>query len=175
MPINRLQVGGANPSPDRQDYNLVAGTNVTITAADDATNNVSKATIALASNPSTGNLTATALTVTAPGAVNLGEATVTQITSITTGVTINAASGVITTVSATTAAGATSTFTVTNSAVTASSVIGLAFNYAGTFATNGFPGVQIGTVAGGSFQVVITNAHGANALAGVLKIHFIVA
>lgn len=154
MAINRLQVAGVDPKPDRPSYNLVAGTGVSLTAADDSTNNVSKCTVAFSGN--------------------IGDATVTQATSITTGVTLNALSGVITTVSATTAAGATSTFTVANSTVAASSVVLLDFNYAGTWGTNGFPGVQLGTVSAGSFQVVITNSHGTAALAGVLKIHFAV-
>ncbi len=47
MPVDRIQVGGSNPSPDRQDYNLVAGNGITVTAADDSANNVSKATIAV--------------------------------------------------------------------------------------------------------------------------------
>lgn len=154
MPVNRIQVGGSNPSPDRQDFNLVAGTGVGITAADDATNNVSKATFAF---------------------TNLGDGTVTQATSISTGVTLNAASGVITTVSATTAAQATAAFTVTNSAVASTSVVLLALGaYSGTFGTNGTPLVSVSSVSAGSFQVTIYNAHAANALAGTLKINFAV-
>lgn len=44
MPINRLQADGVAPSPDRQDFNLVSGS-VTVTPADDASNNVSKVTL----------------------------------------------------------------------------------------------------------------------------------
>lgn len=44
MPINRLQADGVNPSPDRQDTNLVSGS-VTVTPADDAGNNASKLTL----------------------------------------------------------------------------------------------------------------------------------
>lgn len=49
MAVNRIQVGGSAPSPDRQDFNLVAGSGITLTASDDATNSVSKATVAMSS------------------------------------------------------------------------------------------------------------------------------
>lgn len=52
MAVNRIQVGGSVPSPDRQDYNLVAGSGVTLTAADDSTNNVSKCTVSLGGSAS---------------------------------------------------------------------------------------------------------------------------
>lgn len=98
---------------------------------------------------------------------------VTQLSSITTGVTINSNSGVITTVSATTAGAAKSTFTVTNSSVEADSVVIVGVqNYAGTYTTNGLPVVTVNNVAAGSFDVNIINAHASNALSGVLKIGF---
>jgi hypothetical protein len=100
---------------------------------------------------------------------------VTQITTITTGVTINSSRGVITTVSAATAGAAVSSFTVTNSAVAATStVIANVQGYSGTYTTNGLPVVTVGTVAAGSFVVNIINAHASNALAGTLNIGFIV-
>ena len=46
MPINRLQTDGSNPSPDRADTNLISGDGIKLTAADDATNYVSKITVA---------------------------------------------------------------------------------------------------------------------------------
>lgn len=105
----------------------------------------------------------------------LDKQSVTQITSITTGVTINGASGSIVTVSATTAALGASEFTVTNSFVTADSNVFVQIkNYTGTYTTNGLPSVNVQTVAAGSFNVVITNAHNANALNGVLTLEFIV-
>ena len=101
--------------------------------------------------------------------------TVTQLTSITTGVTINSTSGVITTVSASTAANASDTFTVTNNNVTTSSVILVALqDYSGTFSTNGIPLINADNVSAGSFDVVISNAHGTNALSGTLGISFII-
>ncbi len=103
------------------------------------------------------------------------KATVTQATSITTGVTASAPAGVITTVSAALAADASAEFTVTNTFVAATSVvIANVVDYAGTDSTNGIPVVKVDTIGAGSFKVVISNAHSANALNGVLKIGFIV-
>lgn len=102
-------------------------------------------------------------------------ATVTQITSITTGVTISAKKGIITTVAATAgAAGATpNVFTVTNSSATAASFITASImDYAGTIATNGNPVVIVDNRIAGAFDLVISNLHGTNALNGVLQIGY---
>ena len=108
------------------------------------------------------------------GKFNLNHSTVTQITSITTSVIINASSGVITTVSSTLAAQANATFTVTNNTIVAASVVNVSLGtYSGTFGTNGTPLVSVPTVAAGSFSITIYNAHASNALSGTLKIHFI--
>jgi len=95
--------------------------------------------------------------------------TVTQLTSITTGVTLNTPSGVITTVSSTIAAAGEATFTVNNSMVTASSVILLTAQYTG----NGNAVVTLDSVAAGSFGVTIANT-GSAALNAVVKIHYMV-
>lgn len=126
--------------------------------------------------------TAAAMTLTAGGvltmtgtSISLGDGTVTQGTSVTTGVTLNASSGVITTFSQSAAAGATSTFTVTNSCCLSTSVVVVSVgNYAGTFGTNGFPLVTVSAVSAGSFAVTVVNAAPTNALSGALKIHFAV-
>lgn len=79
---------------------------------------------------------------------------VTQITSITTGVTCNAYSGVITTVSQTVAGGAEASFTVTNSKVAATDNISVnikTHTSAGLF----FPVVT--AVAAGSFTISLSN------------------
>lgn len=101
------------------------------------------------------------------------DGTVTQATSITTGVTLNKPAGVITTQSASAAADAAHTFTVTNSFVATDSVI-LAniCDYAGTIATNGNPNVIVDNITAGTFDIIITNTHGTNALSGALKIAF---
>lgn len=100
-----------------------------------------------------------------------GQTAVTQITSITTGVTCNAYSGVITTVSQTVAAGAEAEFTVTNSKVAATDVVVACIKThtsAGTFA------VDVSAVAAGSFNLRLTNLDAAAAGNNVLVINFLV-
>lgn len=103
----------------------------------------------------------------------LGKArgTVTQLTSITTGVTVNAKTGVITTVSSTLAAGSNAAFTVTNSEVEEGSVIMLTVDDS---ATAGLAKLNVESVADGSFDVNVTNIHGSNAFNNVIKVHFVV-
>ena len=101
--------------------------------------------------------------------------TVSQLTSITTGVTLDNLIGVVTTQAATAgAAGATpNTFTVSNSLVKASSVVVADIvDYGGVIATNGNPFVIVDAVTNGSFNIIVSNAHGTNALNGTLKIAF---
>ena len=100
-----------------------------------------------------------------------GQTAVTQITSITTGVTCNAYSGVITTVSQTVAAGAEAEFTVTNSKVSATDVVAACIKThtsAGTFA------VDVSAVADGSFKLRLANLDAAAAGNNVLVINFVV-
>jgi hypothetical protein len=95
--------------------------------------------------------------------------TVTQLTSITTGVTINTSSGVITTVSSTLGSLLQATFTVTNSIVKPGSVIILSTEYNGT--GHGDAGVQsIGT---GTFNITVAN-QSLVALNSVIKIHYMI-
>lgn len=104
-------------------------------------------------------------------AVNGTSGTVTQITTIATGVTTNATKGVITTVALTTAAGAAeSPFVVTNSKVTATSVILTSVEYA--TGKTGFPTVLVEAVAAGSFGIRVLNAKAAGSLNDVIKVHF---
>ena len=97
--------------------------------------------------------------------------TVTQATSITTGVTLNNATGIITTFAATTAANSTEAtgFVVTNSTVKATSKIQVSCQYAG--AANGIPTPIISAIAAGSFTVILGNG-GSAALNALVKIHF---
>lgn len=98
---------------------------------------------------------------------------VTQGTSVSTGVTLDKTKGIITTFSQSAIAAASSTFTVTcNKATTASNIKAYIIDYAGTFTTNGIPVVAVDNRAAGAFDIVVSNAHGANALSGVLKIGF---
>jgi len=97
---------------------------------------------------------------------------VTQITSITTGVTLNTDAGEITTVSAALGAGVDATFTVTNSAVEAADcIIVNTKTYGGT--ADGIPICTCQSVAAGSFEINIRNT-GAVALDAVVVISFVV-
>lgn len=95
---------------------------------------------------------------------------VTQLTNSATAVTLNKPCGQITTVALTTAAAAEEEFVVNNSLVAATDVIALSTTYAGA----GTPMLSVRTVAAGSFKIVITNAHSANALNAVMVINFAV-
>jgi hypothetical protein len=100
-----------------------------------------------------------------------GQTAVTQATSITTGVTCNALSGVITTVSQTVAAGAEADLVVTNSTVAATDVITVnikTHTSAGTFAAS------VAAVAAGSFTIRLTNLHATAAGDNVLVLNFVV-
>jgi hypothetical protein len=98
--------------------------------------------------------------------------TVTQATSITTGVTVNTLAGAITTASTTLAAGAEATFTVTNSAVAATDVVAACLK---STASGGGPFmVAVTAVAAGSFNVSITNTHASAAADNTLVISFAV-
>lgn len=103
--------------------------------------------------------------------VTQGQAAVTQATSITTGVTCNANSGVITTVSQTVAAGAEADFVVTNSKVKATDVVAVCIKThtsAGTFIAS------IAAVADGQFTIRLTNLHASAAGDNVLVVNFLV-
>ena len=98
-------------------------------------------------------------------------ATVTQITSVSTGVTINARHGQITTFAMDAAAGAENAFTVTNNTVRPSSVVlcSMASN-AGT----GIAMPAVSSVADGSFVLQITNIDAAAAFNAALVVNFLV-
>jgi len=98
------------------------------------------------------------------------QGSVIQITNASTGVTLNFAAGQITTVALTTAAGAEERFTVSNSFMNAKNVVALSTTYAGA----GTPMLSALKVAGGAFDIVITNVHAANALDAVMVINFAV-
>ena len=97
-------------------------------------------------------------------------ANVTQGTSITTGVTVNALNGIITTVSSTLAANARTSFTVTNPNVLAGSRILVSVEY--DEAATGIPVVGVADIAAGSFKVVLSNGAGTDALNNVVKVHY---
>jgi hypothetical protein len=99
-------------------------------------------------------------------------ANVTQGTSITTGVTVDALNGIITTVSSTLAADAKTSFTVTNPNVVAGSKILVSVQY--DEAATGIPVVGVSDIAAGSFKVVLSNGAGVDALNNVLKVHYLI-
>lgn len=104
---------------------------------------------------------------------NAASQSVTQITTISTGVSISGIKGVITTVTATNAASAAATFTVTNPFAQANSnVHAYIVDYSGAHATNGSPVVSVKNRTNGTFDIVIVNTNPSNALNGVLKIGF---
>lgn len=99
-------------------------------------------------------------------------ANVTQDTSITTGVTVNALNGVITTVSSTLAADTKTSFIVTNSNVLAGSKLLVSVEY--DEAATGIPVVGVADIAAGSFKVVLSNGAGVDALNNVVKVHYLI-
>jgi len=99
-------------------------------------------------------------------------ANVSQLTSITTAVTVDALNGSITTVSSTLAANAKTSFTVNNSKVTGASRILVSVVY--DEAATGIPVLGVSDIANGSFKVVISNGAGVAALNAALRVHFII-
>ena len=105
--------------------------------------------------------------------VFIGKSTVTQITSATTPVTINAAAGSITTVSQTLGPGVSLTFTVNNSAVsTGNIVIANVKDYGG--GTSTFPYVYVNNITNGSFDIVLINLSLILALSNTVTIDFVI-
>ncbi len=103
--------------------------------------------------------------------VTQGQTAVTQASSITTGVTCSAYSGVITTVSQTVAGGAEAEFTVTNTKVRATDVVVACIK---THTSAGEFIVGVSAVADGSFKLRLTNLHASTAGNDVLVINFVV-
>ena len=117
-------------------------------------------------DPTTGKV------LSGPGGIGYaaGGGAVTQATSSSTGVTLNALAGQITTVALTTAAGAEEVFTVTNSKVAATDVPVVATTYAGA----GTALVAVKKVVAGAFDIVITNLHASSALNAAVVVNFAV-
>ena len=119
----------------------------------------------------TGNLSIVAAT---KGIIHDGSGTVTQATDHTTGVTINATSGVITLAAVALANATNAEFTVTNSTVQADSVILLTMQDENT-TNNAQLSCATHTIAGGSFKISVHHADSAGATSTTAsKIHFLV-
>lgn len=103
--------------------------------------------------------------------VTQGQKAVTQPTSISTGVTCNAYTGVITTVSQTVAAGAEADFVVSNDKVAATDIVLACIK---THTSAGSFIVAVAAVAAGQFTLRLTNLHASAAGNDVLVINFIV-
>lgn len=103
--------------------------------------------------------------------VHEGQGSVTQATSITTGVTLNTLSGAITTVSQTVAAGAEADFVVTNSKVAATDIVVACIK---THTSGGTFIASVAAVAAGQFTIRLTNLHASAAGDNVLVINFFV-
>jgi hypothetical protein len=97
---------------------------------------------------------------------------VTQITSRSTGVTLNKFCGTITTDATSLAAGAEATFAVTNSKVAATDVVVVCVKSGGT--TPGSTIATVTAVADGSFSITLTNLHAATADTAALVINFVI-
>ena len=96
-------------------------------------------------------------------------ANVTQITAISTAVTVNANNGIITTVSSTLGAGSNAAFTVNNSKVLATSRILLTAEHPGA----GLPILITETIVNGSFNIRIYNL-GSAAFNNVINISYLI-
>jgi hypothetical protein len=114
------------------------------------------------------------ITSATEGIVHTNSGTVTQATDHTTGVTINATSGVIQLAAVALAATTNAEFTVTNSTVQADSVILVTMQDENT-ANNKQLACAIHTIAGGSFIISVVNPHSATSTSATAsKIHFLI-
>ena len=114
------------------------------------------------------------ITAATDGLVHTGSGTITQATNHTTGVTINATSGVIQLAAAALNAATNAEFTVTNSTVQADSVIILTVQDENT-TNNAQLTACTHTIAGGSFKISVFNPAATGATSATAsKIHFLI-
>jgi hypothetical protein len=116
------------------------------------------------------------ITSATEGIVHTGSGTVTQATDHTTGVTLNATSGVITLAGVALNAAAEADFTVTNSTVQTDSVILLTVQspVASTAVDNATLSAQTNDIRNGSFKIRLSNPGAANTSTTAHKIHFLI-
>jgi hypothetical protein len=98
-------------------------------------------------------------------------ADVTQITSISTGVTADGRNGVITTVASTLAADAEATLVLTNKYLSTGSLVILSIEYDGSTVSK--PSAMVGALADGSCNIVLSNV-GTAALDAVVNVHYLI-
>lgn len=139
----------------------------TVTVAFDDTNIVTSGADATLGDVTVNALTIGSLSTSAGG-------TVTQTTSLSTGVTLNAIGGTITLYTAAIVADTNTQFVVTNNLVSSTSVIFLSKEFQSDTAANNGVHVSIASVADGNFTINITHTGNQNAAAITRKIHFFV-
>ena len=135
----------------------------------------STTTVAAAGVTSTAGFTSSSATAGNGYATGAG-GTVTQITSRSTGVTINKVCGTIQTDTTSLAAAASAVFTVTNSTVAIGDVVSVSIRSGSTNAasTTGMTYVSVVAVAAGSFNIAVDNRSAATAEVGAIIINFAV-
>lgn len=163
--LSEVQTNGVGTEDSRMKFNVVSG-------------GVNDTFMEFKGDTRVVDIGASDITTEIAGDLIMQHGTVTQTTSIATSVTVNAPSGVITTVAdvSSITAQTVATFTVTNDSVLATSVVSATVvDYAGTYATNGLPVVNVDNIGAGSFDIIVINAHDTNSLSatGTLKISFI--
>jgi len=147
-----------------------------ITSVTGITHNVTSASSGITA--SSGNIVATdgnfVITAADHGIIHTNSGTITQATNHTTGVTINATSGVIQLAAVALAATTNAEFTVTNSTVQADSVVLVTVQDENT-TDNVQLSAAVHTIAGGSFKISLVNPHSSgDTSATASKIHFLV-
>ena len=147
-----------------------------ITSITGITHNVTSASSGITA--SSGNIVATngdfVITAADHGIIHTNSGTVTQATDHTTGVTINATSGVIQLAAVALNATTNAEFTVTNSTVQADSVILITVQDENT-TDNVQLAAAVHTIGAGSFKISLVNPHSSgNTSATASKIHFLV-
>ena len=155
---------------------LTAGSNISITqnnSLDTLTIGFTKGNyIESGDNVTLGDVTVGDLTIGTLSSSSTG--TVTQATSLSTGVTLNAVGGTITLFSDAITANTNTQFTVTNDQVSATSVIFLSREFQSSTAADNGVHISLASVSNGSFVINITHTGNQDAASIVRKIHFFV-
>lgn len=120
--------------------------------------------------PGNGNLLSASPTAGVGYSVGAG-GTVTQLTSRTTGVTLNRPTGAITTNNTSLAAGANASFTVTDSAVAINDTVNTSIRSGQTLKSTQ---VEVTAMAAGSFELTVFNPDTVSAETGAIIINFAV-
>lgn len=155
---------------------LTAGSNISITqnnSLDTLTIGFTKGNyIESGENVTLGDVTVGDLTIGTLSSSSTG--TVTQATSLSTGVTLNAVGGTITLFSGAITANTNTQFTVTNNQVSSTSVIFLSREFQSSVAADNGVHISLASVSNGSFVINITHTGNQDAGSIVRKIHFFV-